>query len=49
MPKVLAKLQKKFSIPVEKRKSAMFMRKARSTKNVIPKEFNTMFHLLTMP
>ena len=35
--KVLAKLEKKFSIPMEKRKCAKFLRKPRSIKHLIPK------------
>ena len=36
MSKVLAKLEKKFSIPMEKRKCAKFLRNTRSIKHLIP-------------
>ena len=35
--KVMAKLEKKFSIPMEKRKCAKFLRNTRSIKHLIPK------------
>ena len=46
--KTLDKLEKKYSIPVEKRKAAMFTRKPR-TKHIIPKEFSAIYHLLVAP
>jgi hypothetical protein len=46
MSKVLARLEKKFSTPIEKRKKAQFRRKPRSIKHLIPKKFTTTFHLL---
>ena len=48
MSKVLAKLERKFSIPVEKMKPAMFTRKPK-IKHIIPKEFTAIFHLLAAP
>jgi hypothetical protein len=48
MTKTLARLESKYSIPVEKRKAAMFIRKPR-TKHIIPKEFSAIFHLLCAP
>ena len=44
----LARLAKKYSIPLEKRKAAMFTRKHK-TRHVIPKEFSAIFHLLCAP
>ena len=48
MSQALAKLEKKFSIPLEKRKQRMFRRKA-NTNHIIPKPFKTMFNLLAAP
>lgn len=48
MTKTLSKLERKYSIPVEKRKTNMFTRKPR-TKHIIPKEFSAIFHLLCAP
>jgi hypothetical protein len=48
MSKALAKLEKKFAIPLEKRKQWMFKRKIK-TNHIIPKPFRTMFHLLAAP
>ena len=47
--KVLSKLEKKYAIPVEKRKPAMFTRKPRSVKHIVPKVFRTMFQHLAAP
>ena len=49
MSKVLVKLEKKVSIPVEKRKPAKFLRKPRSIKHIIPMEFSAISHLLSAP
>ena len=49
MSKVLAKLENKFPIPVEKRKPAKFTRKPRSIKHPIPKEFSSIFHFIAAP
>ena len=48
MSKVLSKLEKKFAIPLDKRKPRMFKRKIK-TNHSIPKPFKTMFHLLAAP
>jgi hypothetical protein len=48
MTKTLARLERKYSIPVEKRKAGVFIRKPR-TKHIIPKEFSAIFHLLCAP
>ena len=48
MSKVLSKLEKKFAIPLDKRKPRMFKRKIK-TNHIIPKPFKTMFHLLAAP
>ena len=45
MSQVLSKLERKFSIPFEKRKPWMFRRKKRIN-HIIPKPFRIMFHLL---
>ena len=41
-------MEKKFSIPLDKRKPRMFKRKIK-TNHIIPKPFRTMFHLLAAP
>ena len=48
MSQALTKLEKKFAIPIEKRKPGMFKRKTK-TNHIIPKPFRTMFHLLAAP
>ena len=48
MSKVLTKLEKKHSIPVENRKPAMFTRRPKIN-HIIPKEFSSIFHLLAAP
>ena len=48
MSQVLTKLEKKFSIPLEKRKPRMFRRKTKIN-HIIPKPFRTLFHLLAAP
>ena len=47
MTKTLARLESKYSIPVEKRKAAMFIRKPR-TKHISPEEFSAIFHLYVL-
>ena len=44
----LTKLERKFAIPLEKRKPGMFKRKTK-TNHIIPKPFRTMFYLLAAP
>jgi len=48
MTKTLVRLERKYAIPVDKRKPAMFTRKPR-TKHIIPKEFSAIYHLLAAP
>ena len=48
MSQVLTKLEKKFSIPLEKRKPRMFKRKLQIN-HIIPKPFRAIFHHLATP
>ena len=46
--KIINKLEVKYSIPEHKRKARLFKRKKREN-SIIPKEFSTIFHVLSAP